>query len=246
MNIALLNISIFFKDLFAVPRPARQAETASDDHPTPTDVDDLAKAKSDVTQLSKDLAQSLTLEEEIDIDASTADMILFADLLQFTVRFSRFGMSKHLQVTLDQAAVLLSLADMYDCPAMRNILRQTVAQKSTHMPWRVLALACKQDDVDLARTAISNLSEKVIHDATQAGNQTTLWNNLSTLSPIWQLEFLRLYMPSTRRFEFNNGRNPYQPLTGAYNASPSRVIGGQLDGDFATWAKLFDPKRYER
>lgn len=226
-----------------MPRPATEAGTASDDHPTPTDVDHSVKAKSDVTQLSKDLAQSLTLEEEIDIDASTADMILFADLLQFTVRFSRFGLPNHLQVTLEQAGILLSLSDMYDCPAMRDILRQTVAQQSTHMPWQVLALACNQDDVNLARTAISNLSAKFIHDTTQSGVQTTLWDNLSNLSPIWQLEFLRLYMPSTRRFEVDRPYNPGQ--TGKHNASPLHVIAEQLDGNFATWATLFDPKRYE-
>jgi hypothetical protein len=157
--VALLTISIFFKDLFAVPRPAIKTETASDDDRTPTDVDSSSKAKPDVDQLSANFAQSLTLEEEIDIDASSADMILFADLLQFTVRFSRFGLNNHLQVTLEQAGVLLSLADMYDCAAMRRILQRTVAQKSTHMPWQVLALACDQDDVNLARTAISNLSE---------------------------------------------------------------------------------------
>jgi hypothetical protein len=241
--VALLTISIFFKDLFAVPRPAIKTETASDDDRTPTDVDSSSKAKPDVDQLSANFAQSLTLEEEIDIDASSADMILFADLLQFTVRFSRFGLNNHLQVTLEQAGVLLSLADMYDCAAMRRILQRTVAQKSTHMPWQVLALACDQDDVNLARTAISNLSEKFIHDATQNGNQTSLWDNLSKLNAIWQLEFLRLYMPSTRRHELSkphgSPHNPYAP------GVQSHVLGGQLDGNFATWAKLFDPTRYE-
>ena len=235
---ALLTISIFFKDLFAIPRPAVKTETASDDDSTPTDVDDSSKAKSDVTQLSENFAQSLILEEEIDIDASSADMILFADLLQFTVRFSRFGLNNHLQVNLEQAGVLLSLADMYDCPAMRNILQQTVAQKSTHMPWQVLVLACNQDDVNLARTAISNLSDKFIHDAERNGDQTALWGNLSKLNASWQLKFLRLYMPSTRRFECNE----YNPYGGV---SKSTVLAGQLDGTFAAWGKLFDPKRYE-
>jgi len=236
--VALLTISIFFKDLFAVPRPAVKTDTASDDDSTPTDMDGSSKAKSDVDQLLENFAQSLTLEEEIDIDASSADMILFADLLQFTVRFSRFGLHNHLQVTLEQAGVRLSLADMYDCPAMRNILQQTVAQKSTHMPWQVLALACDQDDVNLARTAISNLSNKFIHDAKQNGDQTVLWDNLSKTNAAWQLEFLRLYMPSTRRFECNE----YNPYGGV---SKSNVLAGQLDGNFATWGKLFDPKRYE-
>jgi hypothetical protein len=236
--VALLTISIFFKDLFAVPRPAIKTETASDDDRTPTDVDSSSKAKPDVDQLSANFAQSLTLEEEIDIDASSADMILFADLLQFTVRFSRFGLNNHLQVTLEQAGVLLSLADMYDCPAMRDILLRTVAQKSTNMPWQVLALACDQDDVKLARTAISNLSDKFIHDAERNGKQTALWDNLSKLNAAWQLEFLRLYMPSTRRFECNE----YNPYGGV---SKSNILGGQLDGNFATWAKLFDPTRYE-
>jgi hypothetical protein len=236
--VALLTISIFFKDLFAVPRPAIKTETASDDDRTPTDMDDSSKAKPDVGQLSANFAQSLTLEEEIDIDASSADMILFADVLQFTVRFSRFGLHNHLQVTLEQAGILLSLADMYDCPDMRNILQQTVAQMSKIMPWQVLALACDQDDVNLARTAISNLSDKFIHDNTRGGNQTTLWDNLSKLNAAWQLEFLRLYMASTRRFECNE----YNAYGGV---SKSNVLGGQLDGDFATWAKLFDPTRYE-
>lgn len=175
------------------------------------------------------------MDEEIDIDLSFADLTLFADLLQFTVRFSRFGLSSYLQVTLEQAGLLLMLADQYDCPRMRDILRQTVAQISQNKPWEVLVLACDQDDVDLARTAISNLSAKLIHDPTKAGGQTALWDNLSKLCGGWQLEFLRLYVPMTRQYP---QENQYQ------YGGQLPVTAGQLNMDFATWAKNFDPKEW--
>jgi len=220
-----LNRSIFFRDLFAVPRPATNKTTA----PASTlDQSDPPQGQLDTKGLSPTSSQALTLDEEIDIEVPSADLTLFADLLHFTVRFSRFGLNNHLQVSLAQAAVLLQLADKFDCPSMRNILRQTVTQKSRTVPWEVLVLACNRNDLDMARVAISNLSEKLLHDNTKQGSQRIFWDNLSKLRGSWQLEFLRLWIPSTARF---------QPKSSYHDATM-----GELNMNFATWAGEFDPK----
>lgn len=114
---------------------------------------------------------------------------------------------------------------------MRNILRQTVTQKSRTVPWEVLVLACNRNDLDMARVAISNLNEELIHDSKQPGSQRGFWDKLSKLSGSWQLEFLRLWMPRTTQHQTSR---PYQ----------SNVLhtSGELDMNFDTWAKKFDPK----
>jgi len=181
-----------------------------------------------VTHLSKNFAQASIVEEEFDIDAPTANLNLFASLLHIVVRFSPWTQPANFEISLEEAAVLLPLADMYDCPEMLNILRVRVAFLAIGNPWEVLVLACNQNDVDMGRTAISHLSDQLIHSGTAVSYSSALWGNISKLSSAWQLEFLRLYMTSTRRI--NSGS----------------LIVGHFDGNFATWATQFNPEKYER
>ena len=178
--------------------------------------------------LSNALARASVVDEEFDIDASTADLNLFADLLHITVRFSAWTQPADFEISLEEADILLPLADMYDCPAMLTILQERVASLAISNPWEVLVLACNQNDVTMGQTAISNLSDQYIHEGAGVGYSRALWGNISKLSSAWQLEFLRLYMISTRRI--NSGS----------------LIVGHFDGNFSVWARQFNPEKYER
>lgn len=172
----------------------------------------------------------LTIDEDIDIDTSTNDLKLFGDLMQQIVRFRRFVKAANLEVTLEQAGVLLTLIDKYDCPSMRLILRQKIAHLAKRKPWEVLHLANDQQDLDMGRTAISHLSDALIHPTLTPSREVTLWDNLGKLSGAWQLEFLRLYMPATR----------------LYWTKDKLALSGDLNSDFGTWANDFDPKKYQQ
>jgi hypothetical protein len=217
-----------------VPQPATDKEgtdwegTKSVEDATFTNNSDSSEAKDDVTNLSEALAQASVVDEEFDIDASTADLNLFADLLHITVRFSPWTQPTNFEISLEEAAILLPLADMYDCPAMLNILQERVAFLAISNPWEVLVLACNQNDVAMGQTAISNLSDQWIHEGAAVSYSLALWGNISKLSSAWQLEFLRLYMISTRRI--NSGS----------------LVVGHFDVNFGVWAKQFSPEKYER
>jgi hypothetical protein len=101
-----------------------------------------------------------------------------------------------------------------------------LASLAKTQPWEVLHLACKHDDLDMAREAISNLTSSSIYKySAEAEIDTTIWTQLSILTGAWQLEFLRLYVPGIQ--------NSYGRPTGS------------LNDDFAEWAKEFDPKKYQ-
>jgi hypothetical protein len=177
-----------------------------------------------MTKLSKTLAQASIVEEVFDIDASTANLNLFADLLHIAVRFSPWTQPANYEISLEEAAILLPLADMYDCPAMFNILQERVAFLAITNPWEVLVLACDQNDVTMGQTAIFYLSDQLVHEGAGVGYSMTLWENISKLSSAWQLEFLRLYMTSTRRI--NSGS----------------LVVGHFDGSFSVWLNTSIPR----
>jgi hypothetical protein len=230
---SLIN-SVFFGNLFDVPQPAiEKGDTHAEGTISVEDArlnnnGDLSEAEDDMTKLSKTLAQASIVQEVFDIDASTANLNLFADLLHIAVRFSPWTQPANYEISLEEAAILLPLADMYDCPAIFNILQERVAFLAITNPWEVLVLACDQNDVTMGQTAIFYLSDQLIHEGAGVGYSMTLWENISKLSSAWQLEFLRLYMTSTRRI--NSGS----------------LVVGHFDGSFSVWAKHLNPEKYER
>jgi hypothetical protein len=166
-------------------------------------------------------------DEDIDIDIPIKDLALFADFMQITDQFKRFVRSANLELDVHQVAILLPLIDKFDCEFMRAILMIKIASLAKTQPWEILHLACKHDDLDMARTAISNLTTSSICTySAESKIDTTIWTQLSTLSGAWQLEFLRLYVPGIQ--------------TPTYGRPT-----GSLNDDFAAWAKDFDPKKYQ-
>jgi hypothetical protein len=227
--------SVFFKDLFDVPRPA-----ASEKHlsakPTPSDevtshTESGAEPQSTGPQATQASNRGAVMDEELDIEASTPDLILFAKFLTFAVQFRSFVQATSLQISLEQAGILLPLADRYECFDLRTILRQRVAFLAKTKPWEVLVLASKQNDVDMGRTAISNLTEKLVHDANEEDSDRSVMANIAKLDGPWQLEFLRLFFKSTRRRSSDSD--------GGY------AIVGDLNMKFDFWCKYFNPARYE-
>jgi len=165
------------------------------------------------------------MDEDIDIDIPIKDLALLADFMQISDRFKHFVRSANLELDVDQAAVLLPLIDKFDCDFMRAILMIRLASLAKTQPWEVLHLTCKQDDLDMAREAISNLTNSSIHKPlTKTLIDTTIWTQLSMLSEAWQLEFLRLCFTGTHGLTYS---------------TPT----GNLNDNFAVWAKDFNPKK---
>jgi len=106
-----------------------------------------------------------TNDEDIDIDIPMEDLTLFADFMVLIDQFKPFVRSVNLRLDVHEAGILLPLIDKFDCEAMRAVLKKKLASLAKTQPWEVLHLACQQDDLDLARTAISNLTSALIHKA---------------------------------------------------------------------------------
>jgi hypothetical protein len=230
-----LIISVFFKNLFDIPRPAA-SEKRLPANPTPSDevtshTETGAEPQDTGPRGTQASIQATMMDEELDIEASTPDLNLFAKFLTFAVQFRSFVQATSLQISLEQAGILLPLADRYECFDLRTILRQRVAFLAKTKPWEVLVLASKQNDVDMGRTAISNLTEKLVHDANEEDSDRSAMGNIAKLDGPWQLEFLRLFFKSTRRRPSDTD-NGY-------------AIVGDLNMKFDTWCKHFDPARYE-
>jgi hypothetical protein len=170
------------------------------------------------------------INEEINIDATTKDLNLFADLMQQTVRFNRLVQAHNLELTLEEAVSLLALTDKYDCVATRKAVRARLAHLAKITPWEVLYIACEWDDVWMGRRAIAQLSDRSFHTASPNVNDPKIWARLEPLSHAWQVAFLRLYMPATKQ-----GIDPKTHIRYA--------VVGALDGNFAIWADKFDPKK---
>jgi hypothetical protein len=171
------------------------------------------------------------MDEELDIEASTPDLILFGKFLTFAVQFRPFVQATSLQISLEQAGVLLPLANRYECLHLRTIVRQRIASWAKTWPWEVLTLASSLDDVDMGRTAISNLTEDSVHKAKEGDSDKTVFDNIRQLSGPWQLEFLRLFFRSTTRQ--------------SRNSTIGHNVVGNLDMAFDIWYKNFNPARYE-
>jgi len=165
--------------------------------------------------LSVSPSQPLTLDEEIDIDATTDHLILFADLMQQVARPKQYTFFK---LDLKQVNALLPMTDRYDCPSVRFVVRQCILDIKVNQPWDVLYLACDEDDVAMGQKAITHLSREDIYDSPD----NTLWFRLSQLSGSSQLAFLRGLMPRV-----------------------TESFGVKLNTNFPYWAKTFDPSQFQ-
>ena len=172
----------------------------------------------------------MILDEEIDIDATTEDLKLFADFMQQIVRFDRFVKPYNLEINLEEAAVLLALTDKHDCGETRLAIRKRLVHLAKAEPWEVLYIACDWDDLWVGRRAIAQLSNRLIHTVPPQTSDANIWLRLGPLSHAWQVAFLRLYMPTTWQ-----GLNPQSNI-------PTPTIG-ELNSSFTTWANNFDPKK---
>jgi hypothetical protein len=166
------------------------------------------------------------MADDFDINIPFDDLKMFADFMQLTDRFKHLVRSANVELDIHQSGVLLPLIDQFNCDFMRTVLCIRLASLATTQPWQVLHLACKHDDLDMARTAISNLTTSAMRKPSADGTiDTTMWTQLSMLTGSWQLEFLRLY------------------ITGIRLTYGSHV--GGLNDKFAIWGKDFDPKKYQ-
>jgi hypothetical protein len=186
----LLINSVFFKNLFEIPRPAAGENHLAGNPTTPNEVTSHTETGAGphdtgpgATQASN---QAAIMDEELDIEAFTPDLNLFAKFLTFAVQFRSFVQATSLQISLEQAGILLPLADRYECFDLRTILRQRVAFLAQTKPWEVLVLASKQNDVDMGRTAISNLTERLVPDANEEDSDRSVMGNIAKLDGPWQ------------------------------------------------------------
>lgn len=222
----LCGISLIFSRLFAklfqVPRPLPKAATVG------TDQTKTIQDRADINDANLAApAQPSTMDDDFDIDIPLDDLKIFADFMQLTDRFKHLVRSANVELDLHQIGVLLPLIEELDCQFMRVVLKKRLANLAKTKPWEVLHFACEQDDLDMARTAISNLTTALIHKPAAAKpTDKNIWTKLSPLPWRWQLEFVRLYMHGTQ----NSG----------YGSAV-----GSLNENFAVWAKDFDPKKYE-
>jgi hypothetical protein len=230
--LSLLTYSGFFKNLFEVAGPPQNKKSKAD---LAVINEDASTANED--ELSDEIEPALEpeparhsiVDEDLDIDACTNDLRLFADFMQHVVRFNKFVQAENLEIDLKQAVVLLALTDKYDCVAMHTTVRTRLARLAQTAPWDILYLACGEDDLWLGQIAISHLSNKLIHTLPVDAGDNNIWKRLAPLSYAWQIAFLKLYMPRTRQFRDSRGI-----------ASETR---GELDANFGTWANNFDPKK---
>jgi hypothetical protein len=147
--------------------------------------------------------------------------------MQLTDQFKDFVRSANLELDINQAGILLPLIDKFDCELMRVVLKIRLASLAKTQPWEVLHLACEQDDLDMARTAICDLTTALIHKpSTTTPIDKNIWTKLSPLTRSWQLEFVQLYMIGTQ--------------TCCYGSAV-----GSLNDKFALWAKEFDPDKHQ-
>jgi hypothetical protein len=212
----LLIFSVFFADLFQIPKSSAKEQSVAR-------IASLsARGRSDVAASSP---QPLILDEVIDLDLSTKNLKLFLDFMQVTARYESLISAHGLNIGIGKPRILLPLIDKYDCEAMRSLLKAKLNAVAWQEPWEVLYIACEEGDLELGREAISNLYPHRLHTLSSPNRDITLWSNLSKLSGAWQLEFLRLFMPAIRK--------------------DGSALVGELNADVATWAKLFNPKKYE-
>jgi hypothetical protein len=147
--------------------------------------------------------------------------------MQLTDQFKDFVRSANLELDIHQAGILLPLIDKFDCELMRVVLKIRLASLAKAQPWEVLHLACEQDDLDMARTAISNLTTALIHKSSNTTSiDKNIWTKLEPLTEPWRMEFFRLYMSGTQ--------------ISAYG-----LVVGCLNDKFAVWAKEFDPDKHQ-
>jgi len=182
----------------------------------------VARGRSNIPAIS---AQPVILDEVIDLDLSTKNLRLFLDFMRLTTRYESLISANGLNIDIAKARILLPLIDQYDCQAMRSLLKDKLNAVAWQEPWEVLCIACEEDDSELGREAITNLYPHRLHTLSSPKRDITLWSNLSNLSGAWQLEFLRLFMPAIRR--------------------DGSALVGEINADVATWAKLFNPKKYD-
>lgn len=221
----MLNVSTFFAGLFTLPA----SKTSSGQKP--------AKA---ATAPPNDTA--------IDIDASTKDMTLFLDFMCLTANYSRFIDASSVMVDLEQAQIILRLADKYDCTKMKSFLRHRLAQLAMQDPWGVLLLASDENDIEVARDAISNLTAKIIFGGGGAiggpRDSPVWWSRLSKLRLTWQLELSRLCLPTTRWVSYDGLRTPHAPNIA--RASLNVALFANVSTNFDDIAQEFDPDSLEK
>jgi hypothetical protein len=165
------------------------------------------------------------LDEVIDIDLSTKHLELFFDFMQLTARFQSLVRHHGLAVDFEQARILLPLIDQYDCEVMRSFLESKLASLALFNPWELLHLACDQDDLKLARTAIEHIVPRRLYDFVGSDRSTAGWTSLSKLSAAWQSEFLRLLIPGPR--------------------THNTILLMELDPDCRSWAENFSPDTHQ-
>jgi hypothetical protein len=118
--------------------------------------------------------------------------------MYLTERLSSFIDARSMALQIPQARTIWLLADKYDCAKMVELLRSRLATLATLQPRGVFELASELDDIELARVAIASMTRQHLHDTAEGGAAGfTLWSQLSKVCLEWQIEFLRLVLPST-------------------------------------------------
>jgi len=202
----VLRSSAFFADLFDLPW-------------------NLVKDQNSATApISSSATTPLTLDEVIDIDLSTKDLQLFLGFMQVTARFQFMLHPFSYAIGLDQARMLLSLIDQYECEAMRSALYDRLSCLGSRHPWEILQIACSKDNLALGRDAICKLWYN-LYDFVGSDRETAGWIGLSKLSDSWKAEFLRLLLPGLRGHD--------------------TILLMEIDSDTYGWSKKFNPEGYQ-
>jgi hypothetical protein len=160
--------------------------------------DDSATDEADL----EEALESVQLDETdydapIDIDADFTDLLLFVQYMELCQHYQQYVNPPAMNINIDVARRLWLLIDQYDCPNMLDMLRQRLATLAIRQPWEVLHLASDMEDIAVGRVAISKLTNHHLHVTSITGAaDPTMWLQLSKLCIAWQLEFVKLLIPS--------------------------------------------------
>ena len=224
MNVLIY--SAFFADLFDLPwnlikdQASATARISNGVNESSNSGD--GAVSSGATPLTLD---ELIVHEVIDIDLSTKDLQLFLGFMQVTARFKFLVRSFSFNNNLEQARLLLSLIDQYECERMRSALYNQLASIAMGHPWEVLQIACKENNLELGRRAICYLFAERLYDFVGSDRTTAGWIGLSKLSDTWKTEFLRLLLPGSQKHD--------------------TILLMELDSYAYIWCDKFDPEGYQ-
>jgi len=222
----VLIYSAFFADLFDLPwnlpkdQPSATARISNGFNESSNSGD--GAVSSVATPLTPD---ELILHEVIDIDLSTKDLQLFLGFMQVTARFKFLVRSFSFNINLEQARLLLSLIDQYECERMLSALYDQLVSIAWQHPWGVLQIACKKDNLELGRRAITYLFPRRLYDFVGSDRSTKGWTELSKLSDSWKAEFLRLLLPGPERHD--------------------TILLMEIDSESYDWSVNFNPGGYQ-